>query len=394
MVAIVRGQHVDGMMTLASDVKNRDKRPGATVVDDDAAWRAVCARDAGADGRFVFAVATTGVYCRPSCAARRPRRANVAFFAAPAAAERAGFRACKRCRPADPAYVAGAEVVARACGVLRERLDDPPTLEQLGAAVGVSPFHLQRTFKRLTGVSPRAWVAARRLEAARGHLAAGTGVTAAVYQAGFGSPSRLYERADTGLGMTPATYGKGGAGVRVRYATFATALGLALVARTERGVCGVTLGDDADTLVAEMRGRLHAAEWIEDARGLADEIAVVRAQAEGQPAPHALPLDVAATAFQGRVWAALARIPRGETRSYAQVARALGQPTATRAVAQACGQNPVALLVPCHRVVREGGALGGYHWGVARKQRLLAAEAKAGPRASSRRGTAPRSSRR
>jgi AraC family transcriptional regulator of adaptative response/methylated-DNA-[protein]-cysteine methyltransferase len=394
MGARVHVRHLHGMMTDASPVK----RPAEmAVVDDDAAWRAVCARDAGADGRFVFAVATTGVYCRPSCAARRPLRTNVTFFAAPAAAERGGFRACKRCHPDDAAYVAGAEVVARASALLRERLDAPPTLEELGQAVGVSPFHLQRTFKRLTGVSPRAWVAARRLEAARGHLASGQGVTAAVYEAGFGSPSRLYERADTGLGMTPATYGKGGAGMRVRYATFATALGQGIVARTARGVCGVALGDDAATLVAELRARLHAAEWIEDARGLADEIAVVRAQAEGQPAPHALPLDVAATAFQGRVWAALARIPRGETRSYAEVARELGQPTATRAVAQACGQNPVALLVPCHRVVRAGGALGGYHWGVARKQRLLdaeAARAKADPRASAPRGTAPRSSRR
>jgi AraC family transcriptional regulator, regulatory protein of adaptative response / methylated-DNA-[protein]-cysteine methyltransferase len=363
----------------------RAQHPYDMHMSPHSAWRAVCARDASADGHFVFAVATTGVYCRPSCSARRPRRENVRFFTAPAEAERAGFRACKRCHPADAAFVRGAEVVARACRLLSEDVDGSPTLTELGRRLGVSPFHLQRTFKRITGVSPRAWVAARRLQAARAQLGAGASVTEAVYQAGFGSASRLYERSDAHLGMTPATYRKGGAGVQVRYATRATQLGIVLLARSARGVCAVSLGDDATTLVRELRARLHAAELIEDASGLADELRLVCAQAEGRAPAAALPLDVHATAFEGRVWAALAEIPRGETRTYEQVAQAIGAPRATRAVAQACARNPVALLVPCHRVVRKGGAMGGYRWGAERKARLLEAEATAGPRAASRR---------
>ncbi len=375
MATDARHGHLDRMMHMVKRVET------PTRFDDDAAWQAVLGRDAHADGRFVFAVATTGVYCRAACPARRPRRENVAFYPGPADAERAGYRACLRCRPAQARGAPEAELVARVCAfvVEREGEGEPPTLAELGAALGLSPFHLQRTFKRATGVSPRAWARARRLETARDRLGAGAPVTEVVYAAGYGSPSRLYESAGARLGMTPATYGKGGAGVRVSYATAPCALGVVLLARTARGVCAVTLGDDAATLVAGLRARLHAAELVEDAGGLSEQLDIVRAQAEGRAPRASLPLDVDATAFQARVWQALCAIPRGETRSYSEIADALGAPTATRAVARACAQNQVALLVPCHRVVQKNGGLGGYRWGEPRKRCLVEAEAGARP---------------
>ncbi|HBL31016.1 MAG TPA: bifunctional DNA-binding transcriptional regulator/O6-methylguanine-DNA methyltransferase Ada [Acidobacteria bacterium] len=346
------------------------------MMDETSAWDAVLERDARRDGQFVYAVATTGVYCRPSCPSRRPRRANVRFFALPEDAERAGFRACRRCRPQEKA-APDAHLVERACAYLDAHLDEAVTLEALGAAIGVSPWHLQRTFKRVTGVSPKEMLRARRMERLKDRLQQGDDVAAATYEAGFGSGSRVYERSDARLGMTPATYRRGGAGMRIRFATTECPLGRLLVAVTDRGVCAVTLGDSDEGLVAGLareypRAALEPAEA--GAADLSSRIEAVLGYLEGTSPHLALPLDVQATAFQERVWKALQEIPSGTTRTYGEVAAALGQPQAARAVAGACAANPVALVIPCHRVVRGDGDSGGYRWGTERKSRLLAGE--------------------
>ena len=349
---------------------------GRTMIDETSAWDAVMGRDARRDGQFVYAVATTGVYCRPSCPSRRPRRESVRFFTAPEEAERAGFRACRRCRPMDGA-APEARLVERACAYLEAHLDEPVTLETLGEAVGVSPWHLQRTFKRLTGVSPKEMVRARRMERLKERLQKGDDVAAATYEAGFGSGSRVYERSDARLGMTPATYRRGGAGMRIRFATAVSPLGRLLVAVTERGVCAVELGDTDEELAAALR-REYPQAAIERAETGTEEldtrIAAVLRFLEGGSPHLALPLDVQATAFQERVWKALQEIPSGETRTYGEIAAAVGQPRAARAVARACATNPVALAIPCHRAVRGDGATGGYRWGAERKSRILAGE--------------------
>lgn len=345
-------------------------------IDETSAWDAVMGRDSRRDGQFVYAVATTGVYCRPSCPSRRPRRERVRFFAAPDEAERAGFRACRRCHPRDGA-APEARLVERACAYLENHLDEPVTLEALGQALGVSPWHLQRTFKRVTGVSPKEMVRARRMERLKERLQQGDDVAGATYEAGFGSGSRVYERSDARLGMTPATYRRGGAGMSIRYATATTPLGRLLVAVTERGVCAVALGDTDEELATGLRHEYPRAV-IERAEpgeaGLAERIAAILEFLAGS-APHlALPLDVRATAFQERVWKALQEIPVGETRTYGEIAAHLGHPQAARAVARACATNPVALAIPCHRVVRGDGASGGYRWGAERKSRILTGE--------------------
>jgi len=349
---------------------------GRMMIDETSAWDAVLGRDARRDGQFVYAVATTGVYCRPSCPSRRPRRERVRFFTAPEEAERAGFRACRRCHPRDGA-APDARLVERACAYLEAHLDEPVTLETLGQAVGVSPWHLQRTFKRLTGVSPKEMVRARRIERLKERLQQGDDVAAATYEAGFGSGSRVYETSDARLGMTPATYRRGGAGMRIRFATAASSLGRLLVAVTERGVCAVALGDADEELAASLR-REYPQASIERAEPGAEDLGTRVAAVLGFLAgtsPHlALPLDVQATAFQERVWKALQEIPAGETRTYGEVAATLGLPQAARAVARACATNPVALAIPCHRVVRGDGASGGYRWGTERKSRILAGE--------------------
>jgi AraC family transcriptional regulator of adaptative response/methylated-DNA-[protein]-cysteine methyltransferase len=348
---------------------------GRTMIDEISAWDAVLGRDARRDGQFVYAVATTGVYCRPSCPSRRPRRESVRFFTAAEEAERAGFRACRRCKPRDGA-APEARLVERACAYLETHLDEPVTLETLGQALGVSPWHLQRTFKRVTGVSPKEMVRARRMERLKKRLQQGDDVAAATYEAGFGSGSRVYERSDARLGMTPATYRRGGTGMRIRFDTVASPLGRLLVAITERGVCAVALGDTDEELAAGLRREYPRAE-IERAEGAADlgtRIESVLGFLKGTSPHLALPLDVQATAFQERVWKALQEIPAGETRTYGEIAAALGQPEAARAVARACATNPVALAIPCHRVVRGDGAAGGYRWGAERKSRILAGE--------------------
>jgi len=345
----------------------------ATMIDVDRAWRAVLARDADADGEFVTAVKTTGIYCRPSCPARHPKRENVQFFATNAEAERSGYRACKRCKPNE--VHRHTLLVQQVCDEIEARIDAPPTLAELSAATGMSPFHLQRVFKRVMGISPRQYADAKRLERLKlGLRVEHSDVTTAGYDAGYGSSSRLYEHAPRQLGMTPGVYRHGGCGMHVRYSIVDSPLGRLLVGTTERGVCKVSIGDDDDALRATLCQEYPEAELTQD-----DEInpwvADVLGCLEGRKPRIDLPLDVQATAFQRRVWQELRAIPCGETRSYAEVAVAIGEPKAARAVANACGRNPVAIVVPCHRVVRNDGSLGGYHWGVERKAQLLAQEA-------------------
>ena len=334
-------------------------------------WQQVMARDARQDGRFVFAVRTTGVYCRPSCPSRRPRRDSVEFFASPNDAERAGYRACLRCKPTQ--ISAQAQYVTRARQLL-DNAEGVVTLAQLGQRVGLSPFHLQRLFKRATGLSPREYQSARRLQHVRTGLRQGEDVTTALYDAGFGSPSRLYEKAPQQLGMTPGEYRRGGAGANIIFAIVPTPLGRLLVAATERGLCAVRFGDNATDLERDLRREFHAAELHRDDDAMRQYVEPLLAAVRGENNTIDLPLDVRATAFQMKVWEKLRQIPRGETRSYSEVAREIGEHGAVRAVARACASNPVALAVPCHRVVRTDGDLAGYRWGIERKKKLLERE--------------------
>ncbi|HEX7912571.1 MAG TPA: bifunctional DNA-binding transcriptional regulator/O6-methylguanine-DNA methyltransferase Ada [Paraburkholderia sp.] len=341
---------------------------------DDERWDAVTHREPQADGAFFYAVKTTGVFCRPSCASRQPRRENVAFFADAASARAAGFRDCKRCQPGGlPREL---EIVNRACAALDADPQQRLTLAQLSDAVHVSPFHLQRLFKRVVGVSPRQYQAAQRGAALRDALQRGSDVTRATLDAGFGSPSRMYDSASAELGMAPSAYRRKGAGLTVRYASAPTSLGFVLVAATDKGICKIGFGDDAAMLANDLRGEFANADLLEDADRLAPFVAQIDAYLLGTRQDFDLPLDIAATAFRQRVWDALRRIPYGETRSYSQIAEAVGSPRAVRAVASACATNPVALAIPCHRVVQKGGALAGYRWGLPRKAALLDNEAQ------------------
>lgn len=344
----------------------------APFPEPEEAWAAVLARDPRYDGRLVYAVASTGVYCRPTCPSRRPARRQVTFHPDPATAEQAGYRACRRCFPnsATPAEHAVAQVLA----YLDAHLDEPLTLERLGEEVGMSPAHLQRTFKRQVGLSPREYAAARRVERFKERLRGGDDVTTALYEAGYGASSRLYEQAGERLGMTPGAYRKGGAGLAIRYTLVDSPLGRLLVAGTERGLCAVTLGDDDATLEEALRHEYPKAEITRDNAGLAAWAQAVAAHLEAPGERLDLPLDLQATAFQLQVWKALRQIPTGATRTYGEVAAALGRPGAARAVARACASNPVAVVIPCHRVVPAGGETGGYRWGAERKKRLLARE--------------------
>lgn len=345
------------------------------ALDDDVRWQAVVEKDARFNGIFVYGVRSTGIYCKPSCAARLPGRKRVAFFASCTEAEAAGFRACLRCRPQSASDAnAQVEVVKAACRLIEAETERPPSLADLSRQLNVSPHHLQRLFKSITGVTPRQYAAAHRLERFKTELRAGESVTNAMYDAGFGSSSRLYENAAEQLGMTPAVYRKGGKGMSIQYTIAPSPLGRLLVAATERGICAVAFADEDQALLAELRAEFPAADIQPDKTRLSDSVQYVLDCLDGAP-PHAkLPLDLQATAFQMRVWEELRRIPRGETRSYAELAAAIGRPSATRAVARACATNPVALLNPCHRVIRGDGSLGGYRWGLKRKQSLLAQE--------------------
>lgn len=338
-------------------------------------WQRVLIRDTACDGSFVYAVRSTGIYCRPSCPSRRPKRQHVVFFSLPELAERAGFRPCHRCRPQeaktrDPRV----EKVRGACRYIDAHRDETPTLAALSEQVGMSPYHFQRVFKRIAGISPRQYGEARRLTRFKEELRKRSNVTAAIYEAGYGSSSRLYERAPFRLGMTPSAYQRGGRGSRIRYTLVACPLGRLLLAATERGVCKTAFGDDDAFLETSLRSEFPAAEIDRDDAGLGPFVAPVMEYLKGWQPHLDLPLDVRATAFQGRVWQALQSIPYGKTRSYGEVARAVGLPGAARVVARACATNPVALLIPCHRVLQKNGKLGGYRWGTKRKQTLLALE--------------------
>ena len=355
-------------------------QPESATFDDDAArWQAVLNRDERADGVFVYGVCSTRIYCRAACPSRRPRRENARFFETPEDAQRAGFRACKRCRPAHFA----SEPVARvrqACRIIERNAEQnagAASLEELGARVGMSPSHLQRSFKRVTGVSPREYAESLRLRQLKAGLQRGATVLNAALDAGYHSTGGLYQNASAQLGMTPATYARGGKNARLWFGIAPCELGYILVATTEIGVCSLALGDEPGALENELRAEFFAATIERDDARLQAHLQTVIPLLSGQMPHNALPLDVRATAFQWRVWRELCAIPAGETRSYLQVAQALEMPTAARAVARACATNPVALVVPCHRVVRGDGSLSGYRWGIERKARLLEAEKSA-----------------
>ncbi len=351
----------------------------AGSLDDTARWAAVVARDPAADGAFCYAVKTTGIYCRPTCAARRPRRGNVVFFASPVAAEAAGFRPCRRCRPeaSNPDDIL-AERLGAACRLIEtmiETAEAPPILATLAERAGLSPHHFHRVFKRALGVTPRAYAAAYRANRLRAGLTQAATVTAACYDAGYGSSGRFYAEAPAVLGMTPGAYRAGGAGIEIRFAVGECSLGVILVAATTTGVCAILLGDDPDALVRDLQDRFANARIIGADAGFEHLVARVLALVEAPGTVPDLPLDIRGTAFQRRVWEALRAIPAGETRSYTEVAAGLGVPGAVRAVARACAANPLAIAVPCHRVVRLDGDLSGYRWGIERKRALLGREA-------------------
>jgi AraC family transcriptional regulator of adaptative response/methylated-DNA-[protein]-cysteine methyltransferase len=343
---------------------------------DSARWRALCTRDARADGQFVYAVLTTGVYCRPTCASRRPRRENVTFHGAPSAAERAGYRPCKRCRPEGVSpRAARAGVLLEACRRL-DQAEQVPRLAQLAHELGFSPYHFHRLFRATFGVTPKQYAEAARRRRVQSELERGGSVTHAIYAAGLGSSAPVYARGAAMLGMKPSEYRKGGAGTRVRYTITRSALGLLLVAATERGLCSVELGSERTALLDRLKQRFPKAAIARADDAMTTWVARIVAFVEQPRAGLELPLDVRGTAFQERVWRALREIPCGTTVSYAELARRVGAPGAARAVAGACARNPLALAIPCHRVVRSDGGISGYRWGVARKRALLERERK------------------
>jgi AraC family transcriptional regulator of adaptative response/methylated-DNA-[protein]-cysteine methyltransferase len=347
----------------------------AAFADDAARWQAVRARDRGADGAFVFAVRTTGIFCRPSCSSRTAKRTNVEFYPAPSEAQKAGYRACKRCQP--DTIAAGRPLLERACKLLTQT-DEPPALADVAAKLKLSPSALTRLFQRELGLSPREYLAQAKRERFRSALRNGEDIAAATFGAGYGSSSRVYEGERAGLGMTPATYRKGGLGAQIDYAIAASPLGKLLVAATERGICAVFLGDSEALLQAELKQDFPAAKISRDESALKPRVEAVLARLEGRKrtaiAARDLPLDIRATAFQWQVWKALTEIPEGETRTYGEIAAAIGQPRAARAVGRACATNPISIVVPCHRAIGSSGALTGYRWGVKRKQKLLERE--------------------
>lgn len=344
---------------------------------EDARWAAVMARDKTQDGRFYYSVRTTGVYCRPSCGARRPLRENVAFFDAPAAAEAAGFRACKRCKPRGPARdTRDAALIADACRAI-EAAESAPKLAELADGASLSPHHFHRLFKAVTGLTPHAYAAAHRAARMRKALGGAGTVTEAIYDAGFNSSSRFYEKSNEVLGMTPTRFRSGGAQEIIRYALRACPLGTVLVAATDKGVCAILMGDDKTALVEELKWRFPRAELVGADQSFEATVAEVVRLVEEPARGLDLPLDIRGTAFQQRVWKALREIPAGKTVSYTDVAKRIGAPRAVRAVAGACAANPLGIIVPCHRVLRSDGALSGYRWGIERKRALLKREGKA-----------------
>jgi AraC family transcriptional regulator of adaptative response/methylated-DNA-[protein]-cysteine methyltransferase len=341
----------------------------------DPRWAAVVARDPKADGKFFYSVKTTGVYCRPSCASRLAKPVNVAFHATRAAAERAGFRPCKRCRPDQaPLAVQHAAMVEKICRRI-ESANIVPSLTPLAREAKMSPYHFHRIFKGITGLTPRAYAAAHRAKRVRRELGRSRTVTEAIFDAGFNSGGRFYATSDEVLGMTPTDYRAGGARTEIRFAVGECSLGSILVARSLKGVCAILLGDDPDKLARELQDRFARATLVGGDAEFEDLVAKIVGFVEAPAVGLDLPLDVRGTAFQQRVWQALRKIPPGSTASYSDIAQRIGAPKSVRAVAQACAANPIAVAIPCHRVVRNDGALSGYHWGVERKRALLAREA-------------------
>lgn len=348
----------------------------ATQTEQDPRWRQVLARDIAADGTFVYSVRTTGVYCRPSCASRPAKPENVRFHDSCAAAEAAGFRACKRCAPnAASLQQQHAAAMTAACRTI-EQAEHEPTLEQLAARAGMSPFHFHRLFRAIVGVTPKAYARAHRGARVRSELTKSGTVSRAIYEAGYNSSGRFYADSYRMLGMTPSGWREGGAGEAIRFAVGESSYGAILVGSTEQGVCAVTLGDDPDRLVRELQDRFPNATLIGDDPAFAAIVAKVVGFVEAPETGLDLPLDVRGTAFQHRVWQALRAIPAGTTVSYAELAERIGAPRAVRAVAGACANNAIAVAIPCHRVVRTDGALSGYRWGVERKRELLRRERK------------------
>jgi AraC family transcriptional regulator, regulatory protein of adaptative response / methylated-DNA-[protein]-cysteine methyltransferase len=352
-----------------------ESRP--TSPRDDARWAAVVARDASFDGQFYYSVETTGVYCRPSCAARLAKRSNVRFHDTGAQAERAGFRPCKRCKPDQPSLgELHAEAVAQACRLI-ETAEEAKKLDALAEAVGLSPYHFHRIFKQAVGVTPKAYAVAHRNKRVRARLGTSETVTEAIYDAGFNSNGRFYATASEMLGMTPSDFRSGGAGQEMLFAIGECSLGSILVAASHKGICAILLGDDPEALLRDLQDQFPRAELMGGDKAFEQLTAKVVGFVENPAKGLGLPLDVQGTAFQHRVWDALRRIPVGSTASYAEIAEKIGSPKAVRAVARACAANHIAVAIPCHRVVRSDGALSGYRGGVERKRALLAKEARA-----------------
>jgi len=349
---------------------------------DERRWQAVAQRDPRADGAFVYAVKSTGIYCRPTCASRLPNRRNVTYFPGPVQAKASGFRPCRRCSPdAISARAEAIALVVAACTHI-ERASAPPSLTELAETVGMSRSRFHRLFKKMVGITPRAYAAEHRTRRLKEALARGWSVTRALYEAGFNASSRLYEGSAERLGMTPHRYKTGAKGLDINYAVTASSLGPVLVAATDLGICAITFGEHMEGLFNDLRSRFPLARLLEADASFAATVRRVVSLIETPVAGHDLPLDIQGTAFQQRVWQALRRIPPGTTASYGDVARSLGRPTAARAVAGACARNPLAVAIPCHRVVRQDGGLGGYRWGMERKRTLLDRENEQGPVAS------------
>src|ERR1700722_14526112 len=361
-------------MEAANEVKTTHGNPATRSSQQDEFWTAVTARNAARDGEFVFAVSTTGVYCRPSCPARRPRRENVEFFRHPDQAERAGYRACLRCRPRSLSGNRRSDEVKAICRFIEQHLDEPMTLARLGREFRQSPFHLQRRFKAALGITPREYADSSRLHSLKRNLQAGDSVTRAMYDAGYGSRSQLYERTASQLGMTPDKYRRWAIAAAIRYTCADSPLGLMLVAATQDGVCSIQFGESDEELLEGLKREFPFAQRRPDEGNLKPWVVSLLQQMRGERGDSSLPLDIRATAFQRRVWTYLQSIPFGSTKPYSQAAKAIGEPTSTRAVARACATNPVAVAIPCHRVVREDGSMGGYRWGMERKKALLEME--------------------
>jgi len=369
----------ESLKTMTTPKFNRATQPTAGGADGTNGinaqhWEAVVARDAGRDGEFVFAVSTTGVYCRPSCPARRPRRENVRFFSRPEHAEHAGYRACLRCRPKSFSGNTQSDGVKAICRFIEQHLDEPLTLARLGKEFRQSPFHFQRRFKAALGITPREYADSCRLRLLKRNLQAGDSVTRAMYDAGYGSSSRLYERTASQLGMTPDKYRRGAIAAAIRYTCADSPLGRMLIAATDRGICAIQFARSDGELLEGLKREFPFAGRKADDGGLQSWVGALLQHMHGKELDSSLPLDIRATAFQRRVWAYLQSIPFGATRSYGQVAKAIGRPRAARAVARACATNRIAVAIPCHRVVREDGSMGGYRWGMERKKALLEME--------------------